>query len=308
MTERAGDIPYLNETVIAESLTYADLIGVMERAMVEFARGGVIQPVRQMLPIEENQRYLGVMPVASLDGMGAKLVAFYPKNTGTEHHTHLGIIALFDPETGQPLAFLDGRLITEMRTAANSAAVTRHCAPRAAKRLAIIGTGVQGAAHLAALSVDFDIEEVVVWSRTAANAQAFAGTHGARVAATVQDAVQDADIVVIATNAREPVLCGDWLKPGCHVNSVGSPRHDWRELDDAVMAQTVIVDSREAVLKESGDVIHSGATIFAEAGEVIAGTKPVDRSRITVFKSVGIAIQDIATARHVYDKYRDHHG
>ncbi|MEM7056557.1 MAG: NAD(P)-binding domain-containing protein [Pseudomonadota bacterium] len=302
------DIPYLSEEVIARHLHYPALIGVMEKAMIELSEGDVIQPVRQMLPIEPDQRYLGIMPAASSDGMGAKLVAFYPKNAGTAHHTHLGVIALFDPETGQPLAFLDGRLITEMRTAANSAAVTRHAATPGAKRLGLIGAGIQGAAHLAALSVDHSFDEVAIWSRTPAHAHAFADRHGARVAATPQEAVQDADIVVVATNAREPVVNGAWLKPGCHVNSVGSPRHDWRELDDAVMANTLIVDSREAVRKESGDVILSGADIFADAGEVISGRKPVDRKETTVFKSVGVAVQDIATARHVFDVYRSTDG
>ncbi len=296
-------IPYLSEDEVAKHLDYPSLIDVMERAMIAFSSGGVIQPVRQMLPVEENERYLGVMPAVSATGMGAKLVAFYPKNAGRGLPTHLGVIALLDPETGQPLAFLDGRLITEMRTAANSAAVTRWAAGRGANRLALIGAGVQGAAHLAALSVDHDFEDVSVWSRTEANAAAFAQAHGARKADSVEDAVRGADIVVVATNARTPVLHGAWLKAGCHVNSVGSPRHDWRELDDDVMANTLIVDSREATRQESGDVIHSGAAIYAEAGEVFAGSAPIDRDATTVFKSVGIAVQDIATARHVFDRY-----
>lgn len=297
------DIPYLSETEISKYLQYPALIAVMERAMIEFSGGDVIQPVRQMLAVEEHQRYLGVMPAAASTAMGAKLVAFYPKNAGTEHHTHLGVIALFDPETGQPLAFMDGRLITEMRTAANSAAVTRLTATENVRRLAVIGAGVQGHAHHAALSVDHTFEDVTVWSRTQANAEAFAKMHGARCLPSVEEAVEGADIVVIATSSQTPVLRGKWLKSGCHVNSVGSPRHDWRELDDDVMTNTLIVDSREAVLKESGDVILSGARIHAEAGEVISGATPVERGETTVFKSVGIAIQDIATARHVFDRY-----
>ena len=302
------DVPYLSEAEVAKLLDYPKLIELMAEAMVEHAQGSVVSPIRQMLPIEENRRYLAIMPVAASAGMGAKLVAFYPKNAGTEHHTHLGVIALFDPETGQPLAFMDGRLITEMRTAATSAAVTRIAAPQSVRKLAIVGAGVQGWAHLAALSVDYTFDEIAVWSRTAANAEAFALEHSANLAESVEETVADADLVCIATNSHEPILQGAWLKPGCHVNSVGSPRHDWRELDDALMANTLIVDCRASVLKEAGDVIHSGASIYAQAGDVISGAKPVDRSKTTLFKSVGVAVQDIVTARYVYDRHRGAHG
>ena len=298
------DMPYLSEEDVAQYLDYPSLIELMEKAMIEASEGHVVQPIRQMLPIEENQRYLAIMPVAASDGMGAKLVAFYPKNAGTHYHTHMGVIALFDTHTGQPLAFMDGRLITEMRTAANSAALTKFAAPENSKTLAIIGSGVQGRAHLAALSILYDFEKITVWSRTEANAQAFAEAHNAHRAATIEEAVKDADIIVTSTNSQVPLLKGEWLKPGCHVNSVGSPRHDWRELDDAVMANTIIVDCRKSVLEEAGDIIHSGATIHAEAGEVMSGKVPVDREDTTVFKSVGIAVQDIATARMVYERHK----
>ena len=298
------DIPYFSEPEVAKYLDYASLIELMEKAMIEASEGNVIQPVRQMLPVEEHQRYLAVMPVAASDGMGAKLVAFYPKNANTQYHTHMGVIALFDTQTGQPLAFMDGRLITEMRTAANSAALTRYVAPENSKSLAIIGSGVQGRAHVAALSVLYDFEEITVWSRTEKNARAFADSCNARYAATIEEAVRDADIVVTSTNSQVPLLRGEWLKPGCHVNSVGSPRHDWRELDDAVMANTVIVDCRKSVLEEAGDIIHSKATIHAEAGEVMSGKVPVSRDDTTIFKSVGIAVQDIATARMVYERHK----
>ena len=298
------NIPYFSEPEVAKYLDYASLIELMEKAMIEASEGNVIQPIRQMLPVEENQRYLAVMPVAASDGMGAKLVAFYPKNANTQYHTHMGVIALFDTQTGQPLAFMDGRLITEMRTAANSAALTRYVAPENSKSLAIVGSGVQGRAHVAALSVLYDFDEITVWSRTEENARAFADSHNARYTATIEEAVKDADIVVTSTNSQVPLLKGEWLKPGCHVNSVGSPRHDWRELDDAVMANTVIVDCRKSVLEEAGDIIHSNATIHAEAGEVMSGKVPVNRDDTTVFKSVGIAVQDIATARMVYERHK----
>jgi thiomorpholine-carboxylate dehydrogenase len=143
-------------------------------------------------------------------------------------------------------------------------------------------------------------DEVRVWSRTAEHARRFAAAHGAR-AMDAEAAVRGADVVVTATNALNPILRSAWLKRGAHVNAVGSPRPDWRELDDEAMANTLVVDSREAVLKESGDVILSGARIQAEAGEVFAGTKSVPAADTTVFKSVGLAIEDLAAARLVHD-------
>jgi ornithine cyclodeaminase/alanine dehydrogenase-like protein (mu-crystallin family) len=166
--------------------------------------------------------------------------------------------------------------------------------------LALLGSGAQAHAHLHALSRVRHFEEVRVWSRTAAHAARFAEQHEAK-AVTIEAAVRGADVIVTATNTLEPILKGAWLKPGAHVNAVGAPRPNWRELDDVAMANTVIVDSREAVLKESGDVILSNATIFAEAGEIFGGAKEAPVSNTTVFKSVGIAIEDIATARLVYD-------
>jgi len=295
----------LSEADIAKVLTYDKLIPAMERALSEFSAGRVIQPVRNTLTIEEGQRFLGIMPAVAETGMGAKLVCFYPKNAGSNLPTHLAMIMLFDPKDGKPLAFLDGRLITEMRTAAVSAAVTKHLMPPDSRVLALVGSGVQARAHLRALADVNKFDEVRVWSRSAAHAQQFAAAHGAR-AMNLEAAVRGADVIVTATNSLEPLVRGAWLKPGAHLNSVGSPRPTWRELDNDVMHNTLVVDSREAVLKESGDVILSGAPIFAEAGEIFAGTKSAQRSRTTVFKSVGIAAEDIATARLVYDAVVGH--
>jgi thiomorpholine-carboxylate dehydrogenase len=232
--------------------------------------------------------------------MGAKLVSFYPGNEGKGTPTHHAMILLFRPDTGEPLAVLDGRLITEMRTAAVSAAVTKYLAAPDAHVLALVGSGVQAHAHLQALSRVRQFDEIRVWSRTAAHAERFAEQHNA-IAVPIADAVRGADVIVTATNALQPIVQGDWLEPGAHVNAVGSPRPNWRELDDRAMANILVVDSREAVLKESGDVILSGAEIYAEAGEIFAGTKAAPLSETTVFKSVGLAIEDIATAKLIYD-------
>ena len=290
-----------SEAEIARVLTYERLIPAMERALAEFSAGEVLQPVRTMLTVEEGQAFLAVMSAVMHQAMGAKLVCFYPKNAGTELPTHMATIVLIEPESGRPLACLDGRLITEMRTAAVSAAVTRHLAPETTKVLTLIGSGVQAHAHLEALRHVRRFEEVRVWSRTVEHAHTFAAATGARVM-ELEEAVRGADVIVTATSSREPVLRGCWLKPGAHVNAVGACAPSWRELDDeALLGSTVIVDSREAALRESGDIILSRASIFAEAGEVFAGTRRPQPGATTVFKSLGLAVEDLASARLVYD-------
>lgn len=297
------DLPYLSESDIADLLDYPSLIDLMAQVLVTYSQGHAIQPTRSMLAVEPDQRYFGLMPAVLPDAMGAKMVCFYPANARLGKHTHTATIALFDPDDGAPLAVMDGRLITEMRTAATSAAVSRVLAPANSTSLVLIGSGVQAAAHLAALRTVFPLSDIRVWSRTPAKAEAFAATHGARACGDVETAAQGADIVVTATNARDPVLRGDWLKPGCHVNAVGSPRPDWRELDDAAMANTVIVDCREAAAKEAGDVLLSGATIHGDAGEVLSGQVTVPPTATTIFKSLGIAVEDLAAARMVFDRH-----
>jgi thiomorpholine-carboxylate dehydrogenase len=295
-------VMFLDEARVGDLLSWEALIPAMEQALAEFSQGRVLQPVRQMLTIEEEQRYLGIMPAVAAQAMGLKLVSFYPKNAGTAVPTHMAMVLLFRPETGEPLAVMDGRLITEMRTAAVSAAAAKYLAPADSRVLALLGSGVQAQAHLAALGELHSYDEIRVWSRTPEHAARLAEEHGGvRVTKSAEAAVRDADIVVTATNALEPILKGEWLKPGAHVNAVGSPRPNWRELDDDAMRNTLVVDSREAVLKESGDVILSGAAIYAEIGEIFAGLKPAPRDQTTIFKSVGLAIEDVATARLVYD-------
>jgi ornithine cyclodeaminase/alanine dehydrogenase-like protein (mu-crystallin family) len=290
----------LADADIARLLSYDQLIPAMEKALAAFSAGHVIQPVRNVITVEEDQRFLGIMPAVTETDMGAKIVSFYPKNAGTPHPTHTALIVLFAADTGIPLAALDGTLITEMRTAAVSAAVTRYLAPENSKILAILGSGVQAKSHVEALRSLMSFDEVRVWSPNTAHAEDFAKKHQAK-AMDAEAAVSDADVIVVATSSQAPVLKGRWLKKGAHVNSVGAPRPAWRELDDDVMKNVLVVDSREGALKESGDVILSKADIFAEAGEVFAGSKRVDRRQTTVFKSVGMAVEDIATARLVYD-------
>jgi ornithine cyclodeaminase/alanine dehydrogenase-like protein (mu-crystallin family) len=292
---------YLDEERIRSLLRWDALIDAMERALAAFSSGRVVQPVRTILTVEENRRYFGVMPAVSDDVMGAKLVSFYPGNEGTDFPTHDALIVIFDTLTGQPRAAMDGRVITEMRTAAVSAAATKYLMPERSRVLAVLGSGVQAHAHVDALAHVADFTEMRVWSRSPEHAQRFAHERGA-TAMDAEAAVRDADVIVVATSAREPVLRGDWLKPGAHVNAVGANRPDWRELDDAAMSATVLVDSRAAAAQESGDLIGSKATIYAEIGELFGKTVPAPpRSATTIFKSLGLAVEDLAAAKLVLD-------
>lgn len=292
-------LPFLDEAAVRAHLRWPDLIGAMERALIAFSAGRVQQPVRRFLEIEKHGGFFGVMPAAGEEVMGIKLVTFYPGNAARGLHTHLAMIQLFRPETGEALALIDGRLITEMRTAAVSAAATKVLAAPDARVLAILGSGVQARAHVEALRHVRAFDEIRVWSRTAAHAERFAEEVGAKSMAAA-DAVQGADVVVTATAAQEPILEGAWLKPGAHVNAIGWHGHHSRELDDAAMANVVVVESREAAHDQCGDVILSGAAIHAELGEILAGTKPARADETTVFDSVGIAVEDIAAAQLVY--------
>jgi ornithine cyclodeaminase/alanine dehydrogenase-like protein (mu-crystallin family) len=192
-------VMFLDETRIAELLSWEKLIPAMEQALAEFSQGRVLQPVRQMLTIEAEERYLGIMPAVAEEAMGLKLVSFYPKNAGTTVPTHMAMILLFRPQTGEPLAVMDGRLITEMRTAAVSAAATKYLASPGARVLALLGSGVQAHAHLAALSHLHRYEEVRVWSRIPEHAAHFAAEHRGTVAA------RSAEMPM--SSSRRPMRC-----------------------------------------------------------------------------------------------------
>jgi len=283
----------LDEPAVQQRLHYQDLIPAIAQALAALSSGKVVQPVRAVLPVAPHQGFFALMP-AYAGALGAKLVTFYPKNVGI--HTHHALIVMFRPETGDPLAVLDGRLITEMRTAAASAVATERLARADTSVLAILGSGVQAKSHLAALRHVRSFKEVRVWSPR--NAAAFAQRHGVKAAATAADAVRGADVVVVAANATTPVLQGRWLAPGTHVNAIGATRPEWRELDDdLVKTARIFVDSREAALRESGDVIAARSEV-TEIGAVVAGVNPGRRTaeEITLFKSVGVAVEDVVAA------------
>jgi ornithine cyclodeaminase/alanine dehydrogenase-like protein (mu-crystallin family) len=290
---------FLNEEQVREHLRMTELIPAMEKALIDFSGGRVTQPVRSIISIDPPGGFLGLMPALTPDGLGLKAVTFYPSNVERGIPTHMATIFLVDSQTGTPLAVMDGRLITEMRTAAVSAAATKLLAPPDAKVLAILGSGVQARSHVEALRLVREFDTIRVWSPTPEHAKRFAQEIGA-TAMPVEAAVRDADVIVTVTSSKAPVLEGDWLKPGCHVNAIGACRPDWRELDDNAMTNVVVVDSREGASKESGDVILSGAKIYAELGEALAGKVPTRANETTIFKSLGMAVQDIAAALLVY--------
>ena len=279
-------------------LRMEDLIPVMANALLTLSAGRAVQPVRVVVPVAEHRGFFGVMPAYAGGALGAKLVTWYPDNQGVP--THHAVVQLFRPETGEPLVTMDGTLVTEMRTGAVSAVATDHLARKDASVLAILGSGVQARSHLEALRLVRRFRDVRIWSPR--NASAFATEHGVRAVASAEEAVRGADVIVVATMSRVPVLSGAWLSPGTHINAVGAVRPDWRELDDeAVTRARVFVESREAASRESGDVIAARG-IAAEIGEVVAGTARGREStdEITLFKSVGVAVEDVAAASLVY--------
>ena len=288
---------FLTEDDVRAHLRMEDLIPAMAEAMRDLSLGKVQQPLRQVLSVSEHNGFLGVMPAYGR-ALGAKLVTFYPNNQGLP--THHAMIQLFRPETGEPLVTMDGRLITEMRTAAVSAVGTDLLARKDASVLAILGSGVQARSHLEALRLVRHFREVRVWSPR--NADKFAREFDLIASPSAEKAVRGADVIVVATSATTPVLLGDWLSSGMHINAVGATRPNWRELDDEVLRRArIYVESRDAASKESGDVIAAGP-IFAELGEVVARVKPGRQSKeeITLYKSVGVAIEDVFAADLVY--------
>lgn len=295
---------FLDEERVRALLSYEVLIPAVERALIGLSTGMVRQPLRSVMRIPEHEGILGLMPASDGELIGIKLVTIYERNV--QQPTHQAVIQLFSAKTGEPLVAMDGRLITEMRTAAVSAAAVRLLARPDARVLAILGSGVQARSHVAALRMVRNFEEVRVWSRTEEHAARFAEQFGARAMATAEAAVRGADVVVSATSTHQPLVRGEWLSKGALVCAVGVVGREKRELDDAAMQGSVVVESREAALKESGDLIASGAPIAAELGELLAGTQRLpETDRWVVLKSLGVGAADLAAARSVWERYRD---
>jgi len=301
---------FLSEQDVEKHLTYAALIPAIRQALIDYSAGRVEQPPRMILRAGNaegvNNGWFAVMPVIAGDAMAVKTVTFYPGNAPLGIPTHLATVELLRRATGESLAVIDGRLITEMRTAAVSAAALAGLAPlhfkSAPKTLGILGSGVQAHAHIQAFRHTWpELEEIRIWSRSPANAQRLAAEVGAR-AVSIQEAAA-AEVVLTATSAPEPVLRGCWLASNALVLAVGATGASLRELDDELMQSCYIVaESRCAVERESGDVRLSGAAVSAEIGQVLAHPESaaIPRDRRVLFKSVGMAIEDLTAARLVW--------
>lgn len=308
----------LTEADIRRVLPMPDLIVAMVDALGDFSAGRVVQPVRSVLEVGPTKAYFGVMPAASTDDdghgtMGAKLVTVYSGNHARGLPSHLATIVLMDAETGALTALLDGRYITEARTAAVSAVSVDRMARADARVLAIIGSGVQARSHLEAIRHVRPLDAVRVWSPNAEHRTRFAKEMTAEsglpvwAAGDAAAAVRDADIIVLATASHSPVVTVDDIAPGTHICAVGACRPTHREMPGALVAAArLVVDSRAAALIEAGDIvlpITEGAIterhILGELGEVVLGRchARLREEDITIFKSLGLAVEDIVAAR-----------
>jgi alanine dehydrogenase len=318
---------YLGAAEVAELLPMGKCIALMERALRDLALGAAVQPLRSVMRLDGRPGLLGVMPgqisVPAADPAGAadsvaglKVVSIFPGNRERGDESHFGVVLLFETETGRPIACVDAAAVTTIRTAAVSALATRLLARADAGDLALLGAGVQARSHLAALREVRELRRVRVWSRRPESARRFAAEESARhglaveAAPSAAAAVEGADLVCTVTASREPVLAGDWLSPGAHVNAVGSSVAAARELDSAAVARSrLFVDRRESTVNESGDYLfplREGAIapdhIQGEIGDLLLGRLAGRRSdsEITLFKSLGLAVEDLAAANHVY--------
>jgi thiomorpholine-carboxylate dehydrogenase len=295
---------YISEHEVRAVLSYEALIPAISQALIDYSAGLVEQPARMVLRAGNAEGirngWFAVMPVIAADVMGVKTVTFYPGNAELGLHTHMAVVELLRRSTGEQLAVMDGRVITEMRTAAVSAVALDALAPRMATSLGILGSGVQARSHIQAFRrVRPALNEIRVWSRTPANAERLAAETGAR-AVSIQEAAS-ADVVLTVTSSPTPVLEGRWLGERALVLAVGATGASLRELDDELMRSCfVVADSRSCAERESGDVRLSGAKVQAEIGEVLSGRAAAPIGQRILFKSVGMAIEDLVGARLVW--------
>jgi alanine dehydrogenase len=309
----------LNGREIEELLPMQKCIELMEAALRSLARGEVVLPLRPILKIPDTPNVFALMPAYSrtLNVVGAKLITVFPDNHGTAFDSHQGIVVLFDGEHGNPIAVMDAASITAIRTAAVSGAATRLLARTDADVLAILGAGVQARTHINSMMAVRSFQTIRIWSRTSAHARDVAASAArdfdidVEVMPDAHSAVRGADVICTVTASREPVLAGAWLKSGAHINAVGASLPKARELDtSAVRRARVFVDRKESALNEAGDLLIpmgegaiGGDHIVAELGELLVGSAQGRRTpdEITLFKSLGIAVEDLACARYLHD-------
>jgi ornithine cyclodeaminase/alanine dehydrogenase-like protein (mu-crystallin family) len=307
---------------VRQLLPMAECIDLMQRTMIAVSEGRVVLPLRSILVMPADRGMMGMLPgyLADPECFGVKLVSLIPRNKPPQYSSHLGLVLLFEADHGQPVALLDAAEITAIRTAAASGLATRLLARPEAGDLALLGAGEQARSHLEAMLSVRALRRIRVWARDRDKARLFAEAQGARhriaieTSPTVREAIAGADIVCTTTKAREPILQGDWLTPGTHLNVVGSSIAAAAEIDTpAVVKARFFVDRRESTIHEGGEYLRalkSGAItadhILAEIGEVANGSKAGRTSQldVTLYKSLGIAPQDLASAHYVLQKAR----
>jgi ornithine cyclodeaminase/alanine dehydrogenase-like protein (mu-crystallin family) len=303
---------------VTKLLPMKDCLGIMRETLKALARGDAVLPLRRYVQQPDKRGTIGVMPAFLGDPqlLGAKIISVFPGNRDTRFESHQGAVILFETQNGRLLAMVDASSITAIRTAAVSGVATDVLANRDAESLAILGSGTQASTHLSSMLLVRPVRSVKVWSRDFDHAKRFASSHSdleeVRVEAvrTAEEALKDSSLVCTTTAAKSPVLEGAWLSPGAHVNAVGASVPPFRELDtEAVRKSRLFVDRRESALNESDDIlipiregIITDEHILGELGEVLLGRVAGRRNaeEITLFKSMGIAVEDIAAAHHVY--------
>src|SRR6201996_2522386 len=310
-------IRFIDRDEVARSLTYERCIPIVRDAMIALSRGETKQLLRSYIPLSDN-RIFGVMPGAlgAHEPFGAKLISVFRNNAAKGKQSHQGLVVLFDPDSGAPVCVVHGGEVTAIRTAAASAVATDALAQPDAHRLAILGTGEQALTHLRAIAKVRNLSSAVIWGRSAEKARALATQHQPEfsfpVSAVVnaEDAAANADILCTVTGASQPLLKGAWVRPGTHLNLVGSSYAGPAEVDnDLVVRSRFIADSREGILRQGAEFLHAKQAgligddhIVAEIGEVLSGKIQGRRSpdEITVYKSIGHVVQDLASAWDLY--------
>lgn len=310
---------FIDRDEVARRLTYDVCIPIVRDAMIAFSRGETRQLLRSIIPLADG-RMFGVMPGAmgARAPFGAKLISVFPENFARGIQSHQGLVILFDPENGAPVCVVHAGEITAIRTAAASAVATGVLARKNARHMAILGYGEQAATHARAIKKVRKLESISIWGRSPERARAFAGRMQAELgmpissAVTVEEAVAEADIICTVTSASEPILKGAWVRPGTHLNLVGSSHAGPIEVDNDLVARSrFIADSREGVLAQGAEFLRAKAAgligddhIVAEIGQVLAGDIEGRRSaeEITVYKSLGHVVQDLSTAWALYSQ------
>lgn len=294
---------YVSEQEVRTVLTYEALIPAIRQALIDYSAGRVIQPPRTIMragnATDHRNGWFATMPVIHGDVMAVKNVTFYPGNSELGLPTHMAVIELLRRSTGEPVAVMDGRLITEMRTAAVSAVALSSLMPKNARTLGILGSGVQARAHVEAFRHIAAFSDIRIWSRTQSNAERLAHEVDAR-ATSIEDAAA-ADVVLTVTSSTVPLLKGKWLASDALVIAVGATGASVRELDDEVVRSSyVVAECKAAAERESGDIILSDARVDAEIGSIAGGEAAAPANRRILFKSVGMAIEDLTAARIVW--------